>query len=77
VQHGLVPAMRGDLAVRRAFLRDFHMLEPPGRALRRPGIWLRILRFWLRGEKRNASLYPPRSGPERAEMRQLLGLAIP
>jgi 2-polyprenyl-6-methoxyphenol hydroxylase-like FAD-dependent oxidoreductase len=77
VQHGLVPAMRGDLAVRRAFLRDFHMLEPPGKALRRPGIWLRILRFWLRGEKRNASLYPPRSGPERAEMRRLLGLAIP
>ncbi len=37
VQHGLATAMRGDLHVRRAFLRDFHMLEMPNVAIRRPG----------------------------------------
>jgi 2-polyprenyl-6-methoxyphenol hydroxylase-like FAD-dependent oxidoreductase len=77
VQHGLAPAMRGDLEVRRAFLRDFHMLELPGLALRRPELLLRILRFWIRGQRQNANLYPPRPGPTRDEMRRLLGLAIP
>jgi 2-polyprenyl-6-methoxyphenol hydroxylase-like FAD-dependent oxidoreductase len=77
VQHGLVPAMRGDLTVRRAFLRDFHMLDLPGTALWRPSIVLRIVRFWLRGPRRNANLYPPPAGPERSEMRRLLGLATP
>ncbi len=76
VWRGLLPAMRGDFAVRRAFVRDFHMLEPPGVAIRRPGILLRIARFWLRGEKRNGHLVAPRSGPSRAEMRQRLGLTI-
>jgi 2-polyprenyl-6-methoxyphenol hydroxylase-like FAD-dependent oxidoreductase len=75
VQHGLATAMRGDLHVRRAFLRDFHMLEPPNVAIRRPGILLRILRFWLRGKRRNAHLYTPSAGPNREEMRRLLGLA--
>lgn len=76
-QHALAPAMRGDLEVRRAFLRDFHMLEPPGRVLRHPALLLRILRFWLRGQQQNANLYPPHPGPARDEMRRLLGLAIP
>lgn len=75
VQHGLAPAIRGDLEVRRAFVRDFHMLEPPGVALRRLNIALRILRFWLRGAKRNAPLYAPPPGPSREAMRRLLGLS--
>ena len=74
MQHGLAPAMRGDLEVRRAFLRDFHMLAPPGAAIRRPRVLLRILRFWLRGKRRNAHLYTPSAGPNREEMRRLLGL---
>jgi hypothetical protein len=69
--------MRADLDVRRAFVRDFHMLTPPGTALRRPGIVLRILRYWLRGRRRNAALYPPAAGPSRSEMRRLLGLSLP
>lgn len=75
VQHGLAPAIRGDLQVRRAFVRDFHMLEAPGAAFRRLSIRLRILRFWLRGTKRNAPLYAPPAGPGRADMRRLLGLS--
>lgn len=74
VQHGLATAMRGDLDVRRAFLRDFHMLERPNVAMRRPRILLRILRFWLRGKRRNAPLYTPSAGPSRTDMRRLLGL---
>ncbi len=75
VQHGLATAMRGDLDVRRAFLRDFHMLEKPNVAIRQPRIILRILRFWLRGKRRNAHLYTPSAGPSRGDMRRVLGLA--
>lgn len=75
VVHGIVPATRGDLEVRRAVLRDFHMLEPPGQALRRLRIVLRLLRFWLRGPRRNAALSPPPAGPGRTVMLQQLGLA--
>ena len=75
VQHGLATAMRGDLQVRRAFLRDFHMLDLPNAAIRRPGVMLRILRFWLRGKRRNAHLYTPSAGPSRGERRHVLGLA--
>jgi 2-polyprenyl-6-methoxyphenol hydroxylase-like FAD-dependent oxidoreductase len=74
VQHGLAPAMRGDLEVRRAFLRDFHMLEPPNVAIRQPRIILRILWYWLRGKRRNAHLYTPSAGPSRGDMRRRLGL---
>ena len=73
--HGLAPAIRGDLEVRRAFVRDFHMLAPPGLALKRLNIALRILRFWLRGAKRNQSLYAPPAGPKREDMRRILGLS--
>ncbi|ETX04802.1 FAD-dependent oxidoreductase [Candidatus Entotheonella palauensis] len=75
VQHGLATAMRGDLNVRRAFLRDFHMLDLPNVAIRRPSVILGILRFWLRGKRRNAHLYTPSAGPSRGEMRRVLGLA--
>lgn len=75
MQHGLATAMRGDLNVRRAFLRDFHMLDLPNVAIRRPGILLRILRFWLRGKRRNAPFYTPSAGPSRGDMRRTLGLA--
>lgn len=75
VQHGLATAMRGDLNVRRAFLRDFNMLEPPNVAIRRPDVILRALCFWLRGKRRNAHLYTPSAGPSRGDMRQMLGLA--
>lgn len=71
---GVMPAMRGDFAVRRAALREFHMLTPPGKAFRQPAVMLRILRFWLRGRRKNALLTPPRSGPDRLALRQLLGL---
>ena len=74
VQHGLMPALRSDLTIRRAFMRDFHMLDLPGVALRRPSVVLRILRVLLQSKRRKAALYPPPSGPDRAAMRHQLGL---
>ena len=38
-------------------------------------VLLPILRFWLMGKARKAPFYTPRMGPERHEMRNLLGLA--
>ena len=70
-----MPASRGNLGVLRALSRGFHMLEPPALAFRRLDVLLPILRFWLMGKARKAPFYTPRMGPERHEMRTLLGLA--
>lgn len=72
----LRPALRGDLVVLRAFLPGFHMLARPDDWLRF-GIWLRLLRVWLRGKRRNEALglRLPRLGPSRAEMFRELGLS--
>jgi flavin-dependent dehydrogenase len=74
VQHGLIPALRSDLTIRRAFMRDFHMLDLPGVALRRPRVILRLVRVFLQTKRRKAGLYPPPPGPDRTAMRHLLGL---
>jgi hypothetical protein len=74
-EDAVIPASRGDLAVLRALSRGFHMLEPPALAFRRPAVLLPILRYWLMAKPRKAGFYPPRLGPERKELRRLLGLA--
>jgi len=74
-EDAIIPASRGDLGVLRALSRGFHMLEPPALAFRRLDVLLPILRFWLMGKARKAPFYTPRMGPERSEMRSLLGLA--
>jgi hypothetical protein len=58
----------------RAALRDFHMLEPPGRWLRKPSNAAKVIKWWARGKRRNAELYPPPLGPDRAEMMADLGI---
>lgn len=76
VEDALGPTMRSDIAVLRAFLPGFHMLAPPDRWLKNPGILWRIFRVWVRGPKRNRErdLYLPKLGPERDAMFRLLGL---
>ncbi len=74
VRRGLIPALRKDLTIRRAFMRDFHMLDLPGVALRRPSVVLRILRVLLQRTKHKEAFYPPSSGPDRTTMRYLLEL---
>jgi len=74
LEDGVAIAMREDVALLRAFLRGFHMLEHPNAWLKRPANIARIVRVWARGKTRNAALYPPKSGPERTEMFETLGI---
>jgi 2-polyprenyl-6-methoxyphenol hydroxylase-like FAD-dependent oxidoreductase len=71
---GVRIAVRSDIGLMRAALRDFHMIEPPGAWLKRPGALAKVLGVWARGKRRNADLYPPSPGPGRAQMMQSLGL---
>ncbi len=70
----ITPASRGDIKVLRALMPSFHMLEKPGRFLLRPGIMGRIFWTWMQPKARKAHLYPPKLGPDRAEMLRQLGL---
>ena len=74
VDDGAQIAVRSDIDLMRAALRDFHMLEPPGQWLRSPANAAKVMRRWARGKARNADLYPPPLGPGRAEMMMKLGL---
>jgi 2-polyprenyl-6-methoxyphenol hydroxylase-like FAD-dependent oxidoreductase len=74
VNDGVRIAVRSDIGLMRAALRDFHMIEPPGAWLKRPGAMAKVLGVWARGKRRNADLYPPSPGPGRREMMQTLGL---
>lgn len=67
-ENGVVPATRGSLAVLRAFMRGFHMHEPPENFLKRPAILMRVLAMWMRPKILKRHLYPPFLGPGRAEM---------
>jgi hypothetical protein len=55
-------------------MRGFHMLEHPDAWFRRPRNLIKILRYWLRGKKRNAAAYPQKAGPRREPMMRALGL---
>jgi 2-polyprenyl-6-methoxyphenol hydroxylase-like FAD-dependent oxidoreductase len=76
-EDGLLPAQRGDIEVARALTRIFHMLDEPTAFLKRPSIVARILRVWAmpKGRKKARDFYPPKFGPERAELFARIGLA--
>jgi hypothetical protein len=71
---GVRIALRSDIALLRAALRDFHMIDRPGAWLKQPSTIAKVVGRWARGKRRNAALYPPPSGPGRAEMMLALGL---
>ena len=73
-EDGVAIALRSDPVLFRAAMRDFHMLERPGRWLRNPANIFRILRWWMRGKAANADRYAPRVGPEREPFFAALGL---
>ena len=77
IEDGLVPAIRGDMTVLRAFSRGFHMLDDPTSWMKRPEIIATILKFWRmpKAQKRAAGFYPPVLGPSRTEMLNRLGIA--
>jgi 2-polyprenyl-6-methoxyphenol hydroxylase-like FAD-dependent oxidoreductase len=74
MEDGVAIALRQDIALMRAFLKGFHMLEHPQAWLKRPVNLLKILRVWARGKTANADLYPAKPGPDRPEMFAALGL---
>ncbi|HEY0301362.1 MAG TPA: hypothetical protein VGC36_08530 [Rhizomicrobium sp.] len=76
-EDGLMPAQRGDVEVGRALSRVFHMLDEPTAFLKRPAIVARILATWATptASKKARGLYPPKAGPNRAEMLKLLNIA--
>ncbi len=71
---GIRIAMRSEIDLLRAALRDFHMLEPPGKWLRKPSNAAKVIKWWSRGKRRNADLYPPPVGPGRDELFAKVGL---
>ncbi len=74
IDDGVRIAVRSDTQLLREAMRGFHMLEHPDKWLGKPHNFAKVLRYWARGKKRNAAAYPPKPGPERAEM--LLALRI-
>lgn len=73
-EDGIAIAMRYDTDLLRQAMRGFHMLEHPNLWLKRPANLIRVLKYWVRGKKRNAAAYPPKAGPGREEMMKALGL---
>jgi len=71
VRHGLVPALRTDPDVSRAFFRSFNLLDPPGDLLREPQVMLRVLEHYRRRHERE----DPVLGPGRAGMLEVLAAA--
>jgi len=71
------PSTRGDIESLRAFSRAFHMIDEPDLWLRNPGQLARLLRFWSmpKSAKRARGFYPPKFGPDRAQMLAHLKLA--
>lgn len=62
--HGLVPALREDIVVTRAFMRVFNMLDDPRDLMAAPDLLGRVMAVWGRREERE----PLRLGPGRSEM---------
>ena len=69
IRDGLVPAMREDLVLMRAFLRVFNLLEAPTDLMKDPQILQRALAAYERRTERKAA---PR-GPVREDMLEILG----
>lgn len=72
----LSAASREQAHVLRGALRSFHLLEKPGEFLNDWRIRRTVLRYMLRGRKRNATMRL-QPGPERVELHELLGLQAP
>lgn len=68
IRRGLVPALRSDPDVSRAFMRSSNLLDPPGDLLRDPQVMLRVLEFYRTRHERE----DPVLGPGRSAMLALL-----
>jgi 2-polyprenyl-6-methoxyphenol hydroxylase-like FAD-dependent oxidoreductase len=68
---GLVPALRLDATVLRAFLRRFNLLDPPGDLMRDPSLLGRVLAVYQRRHERAE----PSLGPDRQSLLRQLAAA--
>jgi len=68
LREGLGHALREDMAVMRAFMRVFNLLDPPQDLMKRPEIFQSVLRAW--NERHGKP--PLAQGPSRVEMVELL-----
>ena len=66
---GLIPALRSDIHVVRAFMRAFNLLVPPDALMSDPDVIGRVLAAWRERDQRAPVEMP---GPERSEMVELL-----
>lgn len=72
MREGLLPALRTDATVLRAFLRTFNLLDGPDALMQNGDVMRRILAAWKSRDGRGA---PEPLGPGRAEMVRLLETA--
>jgi flavin-dependent dehydrogenase len=68
---GLVPALREDIVVTRAFMRVFNMLDDPRELMAAPDLLGRVMAVWGRRDERE----PVRLGPSRSEMVEKIAAA--
>jgi len=65
LREGLLPAVRTDATVFRAFLRGFNLLEPPEAILQDPEVMAKVLEAYQARDERAPE---PPLGPERADL---------
>lgn len=75
LEDGVNIAVRSDPDLLREALRGFHMLEHPSAWLKKPGNLAKVLFYWARGRRQNAEAYPPKPGPDRADLMRAVGLS--
>ncbi len=77
IEDAIGPATRGDIDILRAFSRAFHMIDDPNIWWKSPATVAGLMRFWAMPKrvKLERGFYPPKFGPERAEMFARLKLA--
>jgi len=68
LREGLVPALREDIVIARAFMRVGNMLDEPANVMARPEIMQRVLASHARRHERD----PLEQGPGRRELIELL-----
>jgi flavin-dependent dehydrogenase len=69
--HGLVPALRLDATVLRAFLRGFNLLDPPGDLMRNADLLKRVVAVYQGRHERTE----PALGPDREKLLELIATA--
>lgn len=74
-EDAVAPAVRADPALLRDAMRGFHMLEPTRAWMKRPANLLKVMRTWARPKPLKQQFYPPKLGPDRAEMFAALELS--